>query len=227
VQRVGDLGTHGKPDLFNRVIETTTLSDFVIFPSEWSRNQLSLPTEKTVVITNAPSQKFFVTGQKKDYRGTLEIVTHHWSDNVMKGFEVYREVDKFCQSSAGDFRFTYVGRKPASFSPVNLVPPQDITGLVYNLSKAHVYLTASQQEAGANHVLEAMAMKLPVLYHSGGGSIVEYCAGRGFSYDSVDQLFDILKNRKKDIEITQENMDYSRTGDHMAEEYVKLFESMS
>ena len=41
VQRVGDLGTHSKPELTSLVRQSIPLSDFLIFPSEWAR-ELSL-----------------------------------------------------------------------------------------------------------------------------------------------------------------------------------------
>ena len=33
IQRVGDVGTHGKPELFDLVKKTSNISDFLIFPS--------------------------------------------------------------------------------------------------------------------------------------------------------------------------------------------------
>ena len=47
------------------------------------------------------------------------------------------------------------------------------------LSSADIYVTASREEAGANHVLEAMASGLPVVYHASGGSILNYCKPYG------------------------------------------------
>jgi hypothetical protein len=38
LQRVGDLGTHSKPELTELVKLTIPHSDYLIFPSEWSRD---------------------------------------------------------------------------------------------------------------------------------------------------------------------------------------------
>ena len=40
IQRVGDVGTHGKPELFDLVKKTSNISDFLIFPSEWSKQKI-------------------------------------------------------------------------------------------------------------------------------------------------------------------------------------------
>ena len=56
------------------------------------------------------------------------------------------------------------------------------------LPKQDIYITASLEEAGANHVLEAMASGLPVVYHEDGGSIVDYCKSRGEAYRTFEQL---------------------------------------
>jgi len=63
------------------------------------------------------------------------------------------------------------------------------------LTNHDIYLTASLEEAGANHVLEAMACKLPILYRKGGGSINEYCLGMGQEYINLNKenLTSIIK----------------------------------
>ena len=40
IQRVGDLGTHGKPELTNLVKQTISISDHLIFPSEWAKEYI-------------------------------------------------------------------------------------------------------------------------------------------------------------------------------------------
>ena len=64
--------------------------------------------------------------------------------------------------------------------------------------------TASLEEAGANHVLEAMASGLPVLYRAGGGSINEYCKDYGIEYDSKESMIDGL------IRITKEKNSFKK-----------------
>jgi hypothetical protein len=225
VQRIGDLGTHGKPDLTSLVRQTSSLSDVLIFPSEWSKNILKSRTSSRV-IHNAPLDCFFNSNRlKKSPSEKLRIVTHHWSNNVMKGFDVYRELDKFCRNS-NDFEFTFIGRCPQDVQLTNHIQPLDASGLVHELQRHHIYLTASKQEAGANHVLEAMAMGLPVLYHEDGGSINEYCEGRGSIYGNFEELKQILRDDRKVEGLLSSFESYSRNSTTMAKEYVDFLESL-
>jgi hypothetical protein len=58
------------------------------------------------------------------------------------------------------------------------------------LSEFDIYMTASLEEAGANHVLEGIAAGLPIVYRKNGGSIQEYCSRYGIEYDhNIQSLF--------------------------------------
>ena len=218
VQRVGDLGTHGKPDLLKLVQATTVHSDVLVFPSHWAMKYLGIFEDKSIVISNAPLKCFVENRKNSSISENISVVSHHWSNNDMKGFDVYKKIDE-----KDDIPFTFIGRIPDGMKLRNHVPPQDIQGLVREIPKHDVYITASKKEAGANHVLEAMALGLPVLYHEDGGSINEYCAGYGISYKTPEEAMDILKNRRKDLEDLSKNV-YSRTSDDMSKEYVDVLE---
>jgi len=230
VQRVGDLGTHDKPELFEFLKKTMYVVDALVFPSNWAKKYLNPPPEKKcAIILNAPSIEFFSQDFSRyyEYEKNISIVTHHWSNNRNKGFEIYQAFDEYCANSK-NFKFTYIGRTPPGVTFSNHVAPMDTLGLLEELPKHQIYLTASKNEAGANHVLEAMALCLPVLYHSGGGSIVEYCKNYGFMYDSVGELIYILENsidliRNAFISL---NSRKNRFSNDMAKEYVNLFESL-
>lgn len=231
VQRIGDLGTHGKPELFELLKKSTIFADALIFPSHWAKNFFNPPQgSKNFVIENAPLKKFL---EQKDYEKSLSydkkqinVVTHHWSDNFNKGFEIYKNFDEYC-STSNRFKFTYIGRKPSGIHFSNHLLPMDVDDLIEELPKHQVYLTASRQEAGANHVLEALALNIPVLYHSDGGSIVEYCKNYGYVYDSLEELIEILETSLHLLKETFLDMRYTRNSNDMAKEYVDLFEGIA
>lgn len=226
VQRIGDLGTHGKPELFNLLKAIIRFPDVVVFPSEWAKNYLSPPENKKCrVISNAPLQQFILHHKSKTFPEKLSIVSHHWSNNSLKGFEIYKSLDDYCLST-NKSTFTFIGRKPDNISLSNYVPPQDVDGLVSKLPEHQIYVTASKQEAGANHVLEAMALGLPVLYHKDGGSINEYCKDYGMVYESFDELIHIIENKRDELQAIANSMTYQRSSKDMAREYVDLFESL-
>ena len=95
------------------------------------------------------------------------------------------------------------------------------------IGKSHIYLTASEEEAGANHVLEALACGTPVVYHQNGGSIVNYCEKYGIGYGcfesmlaSLDKMADNYKQYKKNV------LQFHRTIDDSIQEYVKVIENV-
>jgi len=221
IQRVGDIGTHGKPDLYEMVLKTTKLADAVIFPSEWVKNVIEF-NGKFEIIKNGADKRFFENKKSTfDLGKKIRVITHHWSNNQAKGFDTYQQLSSFCESS-NDFEFTYIGRAPIGNNFQTHLAPMDVEGLVKELPKHDIYLTASKWEAGANHVLEAMAIGLPILYHVDGGSIPEYCSSNGLSFENVEDVKRILLNRLYSNIIGCVN--YDRTTECVAQEYVNVIE---
>ena len=97
-----------------------------------------------------------------------------------------------------------------------------------NLPNYDVYLTASREEAGANHVLEAMAAGLPVVYHDEGGSIPEYCKEySNFNFSMVDELPEIFDNIYKNYEeVKSTALGFNRTISDAISQYVEIIEKM-
>ena len=58
IQRIGDIGTHGKPDLNLYVKESIKYSDYCIFPSMWSKKEIGFTGANHAVINNAPMPIF-------------------------------------------------------------------------------------------------------------------------------------------------------------------------
>ena len=196
IQRVGDVGTHSKPDLTQLVIESVKFSDHVIFPSRWARDSIGFSGSNCSIIKNRPLNDFFLHRNSdmliKDKK--IKIVTHHWSTNPKKGFDMYEKLCEFCKDSEV-YEFTYIGRIPDGFDSSlfdEYIEPKDVKYLCKKLPEYDIYLTASLEEAGANHVLEAIACGLPVIYHVNGGSIPEYCAEYGIQYIDYDTMISSL-----------------------------------
>ena len=74
----------------------------------------------TIILNGSDKKTFHSKGYKKwDQSLPLKIVTHHWSNNLMKGFDVYKHVDKLLEKKKkwkGNFKFTYIGNLPKDFS---------------------------------------------------------------------------------------------------------------
>jgi hypothetical protein len=223
IQRVGDLGFHGKPELFNLVVETIQYADHVIFPSHWAKMQSRVDSSNSCVIQNAPIKQFIKPIKERNKFDDFRIVSHHWSDNFMKGFDTYKILDDFCQKN-DNYTFTFIGRKPDYIDLKNHIPPQDIDGLLKHLPENNIYVTASKKEAGANHVLEAIGLGLPVFYHADGGSINEYCEKYGCQYKDDDDLLTILSDTVAIKKLIEKMPHYTRNSEDMAADYLDLFE---
>ena len=207
IQRVGDLGTHGKPELTEFLKKNLAKSDLLIFPSEYARDYLKdeFDIRKSIVIPNGPMKCFYERRNENlnPQTETLKIVTHHWSLNPKKGFPVYEYFDKATSFLESKFSMTYIGRLPdgLSFRQIDYRPPMNAQELASILPTFDVYLTASEDEAGANHVLEAAAAGLPIVCSALGGSIPEYCHEFGAVYGSYNpSLFECLAHVRKNYQ---------------------------
>jgi len=235
VQRVGDVGTHGKPELTNIVKTSTLYSDHVIFVSDWAldyagRTHIERATNVSVIPNGALSIFFKNRKALSSVGKRLKVVTHHWSNNEKKGFDVYSKIDNMITNNELDISFTYIGRIPEGlrWKNIKLISPKDVSYLSKNLPTYDVYLTASREEAGANHVLEAMAAGLPILYHIGGGSIPEYCrAYSNYQYKDDETLKNVIAKCAADYKRAHlDILKFNRTTDSAIKEYVKIIEKM-
>ena len=222
IQRVGDVGSHGKPDLFELVKETVKFSDKVVYTSSWAKDIIGSKQKNQIVIPNKPSSIYHKFKKKSSICDTVTIVTQHWAHNLQKGVDTYEFIDKNLKDQVD---FTYIGRVPDGFSFKNsrYITPKDNEFLAKNLPNHDIYLTASKEEAGANHVLEGMAAGLPVIYHSGGGSIPEYVGGLGLSFSDNEDLMNTIEMLVKNFDKFQDMcLKYNDTIDETIEEYIKV-----
>lgn len=227
IQRVGDIGTHGKPELTKLVRQTLNYSDYFIFPSYWARDTIGFIGDNSKVIFNKPMKEFYNNRKpSSDLSDPPKLVTHHWSTNPKKGFDIYQKLENFCLQT-GKYKFTYIGRKPNNYKFANSFQPMDVEALCNELPSHDIYITASIEEAGANHVLEALACSLPVVYHNLGGSIGDYCKEYGEGYNTFDEMLvtiDIVANK---YSLYKDKVDkYESTNDHTIEQYVQIIKEV-
>jgi len=224
IQRVGDLGTHSKPELTNLVKQTLNLSDFFIFPSEWARDWIGFSGNNCEVIHNAPMSIFHENKRTSNISTVPKLITHHWSMNPKKGFHIYKQLDDHSKET-GEFEFTYIGRLPETITLSQHLPPVGALELASELPKHDIYITASIEEAGANHVLEALAAGLPVVYHKDGGSINNYCNRFGKEFSSFDELLENLRDITSNYEkYKNEVLGYNVDNSDVVEKYIKIIE---
>ena len=181
-------------EMDRRLAQYDELAHHTVFISSWLRDYhaerwFDIRKPNSVIINGADAAVFHPIGSAQWKPGEpFRIVTHHWSDNWLKGFKVYAEVDRMIAAGElPDVELWVIGRWPKeiqwkaarTFEPVNGEP------LARLLRQCHAYLTASLWEPGGMHFIEGAQCGLPVAYHEDGGGIVEVAGrfGVGFRDD--------------------------------------------
>lgn len=192
VQRINDCDARKGTEWVDDMLKNCSLFiDKTVFVSEWVK-EYHLKNEWHCI-----SNHVLVNGVDKMYKpsekiknGKLNIVTHHWSDNELKGFDVYDKIDELC-GTRDDITFTYIGRERGTFKNTVVIPPIFGKDLADQLSKYDIYISASRFDPGPNHILESLACEIPTYAFKDGGGACEF-VGEDFIYDSFESLCVIL-----------------------------------
>ena len=180
------------------IYEVSSYCDHVVFVSYWLEEYFGASNWKvpTSVIHNGVDTETFKPNKKK-VNGKINIVTHHWSDNFMKGFDVYEAIDDWLEHNS-DFTFTYIGRDRKTFRNAKTIKPLFGRKLGEELSRYDVYVSGSKFDSGPNHVIESIACGIPTYVHCDGGGGVEF-AGSSHAYTSINEILNILSGKEYDM----------------------------
>tara|TARA_R110000803_G_scaffold207155_2_gene274897 strand:+ start:349 stop:1278 length:930 start_codon:yes stop_codon:yes gene_type:complete len=184
------------------ILESNLIADKTVFISEWLAKYFidkGFSGDYDIVYNGCDLNNFNPKSESSKNK-KLKVVTHHWSDNWLKGFDIYTAIDKYL-SASDQFEFTYVGRYNKSYTPkcTNLIDPLYGKALGDELRKHDVYVTASRFEPCGMHHIEGAASGLPVLFHKDGGGINELCENHGMSFNDFDDFLKKLHDVKRDI----------------------------
>lgn len=186
----------GTNDVDSTLIRISRYVDGTIFVSRWLEDYFakrSWACTNNVVIINGVDRDHFKPQPKLD-DGRIHLVTHHWSNNWLKGFDVYSELDHFVRKNK-EFTFTYIGRSALNFSSSRVIAPLFGQALGDELGRYDVYVSASRFDPGPNHILEALSCELPTYVHRDGGGAVEF-AGPDHTFRDSSDLLTILGSRQ-------------------------------
>lgn len=185
----------GTNEIDDIILKMHPYIDEYIFVSNWMMgyfNDRAIQSKKSSVIYNGVDKDHFFENTTKQQSQKLRVVTHHWSNNLLKGFDIYDQLDKIIPDN--NIEFTYVGRDRGSFKHTKVIPPLAGRDLGDAIRDHDLYLSASRNDPGPNHVIEAVASCLPILAHAEGGGSVEF-AGKMNTYNSFDELVALLNAR--------------------------------
>ncbi len=225
LHRVNDTGVTRGGDELDRIIldSNQVVADHTVFISEWVRDHFVSKgydtSRKHTVITNGCDASFFHPKSERDPHKPLRLVTHHWSDNVSKGLDLYRHIDKMIDIGA-PIEFTYVGRYPKDYVVMarhtKIIAPLYGQALGDELRKHDVYVTAARYEACGSHHVEGAACGLPVIFHKDGGGIIEMCSRYGVEISNPGEFrnalmtivsnYDSFRQRVEAVDLTAETM---------------------
>tara|TARA_B100001989_G_scaffold244575_1_gene213462 strand:- start:441 stop:1499 length:1059 start_codon:yes stop_codon:yes gene_type:complete len=207
-------------------------ADYTVFISSWLRNlNIHQKRKNSKIILNGGDNTIF-----KDYyslawdlKSPLKIVTHHWSPNFMKGFDVYKEIDNLLTTSEWKTKidFTYIGNLPSGFTFKEARHLLPIAGeeLGIELSKNHVYLSASINEPAGMHHIEGALCGLPLIYRES-GALPQYCKNYGISFTNNDFLPALKKMFLEYPEFKKRIKFYPYNSSKMTDEYLNLFSDL-
>ena len=95
-------------------------ADHTVFIASWLRDlDLWRHGEWSVVLNGGDDTVFRADRNMPwDGREPLRMVTHHWGASLMKGFDIYQEIDRLLGTETWKNRlaFTYVGNLPPGFT---------------------------------------------------------------------------------------------------------------
>lgn len=178
------------------LLKAASYMDATVFVSEWLQDYFvkqGWPTKKNTVIINGVDREIFKPQPKLD-NGKINITAHHWSDNEMKGKDIYEQLDKLVGDYPDKLSFTYIGRHKCNFKNTNVIKPLHGKALGEELGKYDVYVSASRFDPGPNHITESISCELPTYVHVDGGGCVEF-AGKDHSYQTFDELKKLLLSK--------------------------------
>ncbi|HOY08569.1 MAG TPA: glycosyltransferase [Candidatus Omnitrophota bacterium] len=217
-------------------LEANKVADAVVFISEWVqqyyRQRGMDPRTPAYVAHNGPDESIFHHDGYRPWQdsGPMKIVTHHWSNNPMKGIDVYDYFDKLLEDSwmQSRFQFTYIGRYPAGteFRHTRTVPPLSGADLARELRSHHVYLTAARWESCGMHQLEGACCGLPVLYINEGGGVVETCREAGIEYTAGSFPVALFKMRDQYARLQPKMKTFPFNASAMCRQYESVLQSV-
>lgn len=170
------------------------VADATVFQSEYSmkkHEEMGLNFVDPVIIPNAcDSSIFYPSASREPLKGRkVKLIMSSWSDNPMKGGDVYRWLDENLDFSR--YEFTYIGRTQEKFRNIEIRPPVGSHELAEVLRNHDILVFASRNDCCSNAMIESLACGLPVVYHNSGGS-GELAKGAGLAFEQKEEILGLL-----------------------------------
>ena len=233
IHRINECDQRKNTKHMNRFLRWSNFcADHTVFISNWLKSlNLYQKYKPSSVILNGADNIVFNNSKNITWKGKepLKIVTHHWSPNKMKGFDVYKKLDELSLTDywKGKIEFTYIGNLPNGFNFKNAKVIKPLSGkkLGDNLASHHVYITASNNEPAGMHHIEGALSGLPIIYKNS-GALPEYCKNYGVCFNDLE-FVPALKEMMSNYYLYKSSLsNYPNNASIMSENYLDLFNNL-
>ena len=236
LHRINDNDIRKQTDLMDSMLARfNAVADHTVFISEWLRAHhgakwFDSNRSFTNILNGADPSVFHPVGNRLWKKGEpFRLVTHHWSDNLMKGFPQYVELDeRIASGELQGLELWIIGRWPKqikwkaarAFGPAH---GADLAGL---LRQCHGYITASLHEPGGMHFIEGLQCGLPLLFHVDGGGIVELGQRYGVGFTNATLAAGLEQLVARYSELREAVLSDPPSGDGMCIAYRKIVQHL-
>ena len=235
IHRINECDKRKGTDFMDDLLEkANSLADYTVFISSWLHDYFVErwfdPERRYKVIYNGADTGIFHPIGSIAYEPdqTMRIVTHHWSDNPMKGFPIYEKLDNLiADGDLKGFELWVIGRWPANLKwrSAKTFSPTNGDRLASLLRQCHLYITASLWEPCGMHHVEGAQCGLPLVYYADGGGIVE--AGKKYGMEYRDNLKDVLLEARDEYPLLRKKvLQNMPSGDLMSFEYFRIIQQL-
>jgi glycosyltransferase involved in cell wall biosynthesis len=224
---VGSLSSYREDgDIMDKVIYRfiRIVADGVIYQSRWSKSSHMQLGDSykgySRIITNVADSSIFNRKGKIPFESNRKtrLIAVSWSSNWKKGFHIYKWLDEHIDLLK--YEMVFIGRSPVGFKNIQHIAPLSSKDLAAQLKQCDIYITASQDEACSNSLIEALQCGLPaIVLNDGGHPEIVGKGGETFSApEEIPILLDRIVNR---YEIYQRNIDLP-TVEGVSDEYLNF-----
>ena len=154
IQRINDNDARKATDGMDRQLaEANRAADHTVFVSEWLRDYhasrwFNTAKPHSVILNGADPSIFHPIGAAAwTPSSPLRLVTHHWSDNMSKGFDLYQDIDEAIAAGAlREAELWVIGRWPSKITWQKARTFRPCVGhkLAGLLRQCHGYVTGSR-----------------------------------------------------------------------------------
>lgn len=234
----GPLRTHRSKEAFlDKLIFKVNrfVADGTIWQSKWSqdKNKSIFPYKGRYekVIYNASNEQIFNKQGKSFFNknNKIKIIAISWSDNFLKGFDIYKFLDENLDFKK--YQMIFVGRSPIKFKNIAMIRPQDPQKVAEILKQNDIFISGSKIESCSNVLVEAISCGLPCLAFNSssnteiigmGGELfssekelllkIDKIANNYFTYQKNLPAFSLNKTAKDYFDFAKQTFNDSQSG---------------